>query len=74
MCTLRKPVWISNKIVETSIEDRVSKQYNKEVRNDRTIPNNKPEKIIRENEKYILHYWGKAAYSRSMLKEYNSIQ
>jgi hypothetical protein len=39
------------KLVETSKEAKVTRLWNKEVHNDRSIPNNKPDKVIRENEK-----------------------
>jgi hypothetical protein len=39
------------KLVDTSYEENVTELWNQQVHNDRTTPNNKPGKIIRENEK-----------------------
>ena len=39
------------KSVETNQEDKVNILWNQQVQTDRTIPNNKPEIIIRDNEK-----------------------
>jgi ribosome-associated translation inhibitor RaiA len=38
------------KSVETSVECKVTILWNKKVQTDRTIPNNKPEIIVRDNE------------------------
>jgi hypothetical protein len=39
------------KPVETSHEDKFAKSWNPEVQTDRTIPNNKPDNVIRDNKK-----------------------
>ena len=39
------------KLVETSQEGKVTILWNQQVQTDRTIPNNKPDIIIRDNEK-----------------------
>ena len=39
------------KSVETSQGDKVTILWNQQVQTDRTIPNNKPDSIIRDNEK-----------------------
>ena len=39
------------KLVETSREGKVTLLWNQQVQTDRTIPNNKPDVIIRDNEK-----------------------
>ena len=39
------------KLVETSQEGKVTILWNQQIQTDRTIPNNKPDVIIRDNEK-----------------------
>ena len=50
---LDKKHWYEHvpKSVETSKEDKVTTLWNQQVQTDRTIPNNKPDIIIRDNEK-----------------------
>jgi hypothetical protein len=38
------------KLVETSLEGKVTILWNQQVQTDRSIPNNKPDIIIRDNE------------------------
>jgi hypothetical protein len=50
---LDKKLWYEHvpKSVETSQGDKVTILWNQQVKTDRTIPNNKPDIIIRDNEK-----------------------
>jgi len=50
---LDKKHWYEHvpKSVETNQEDKVTILWNQQVQSDRTIPNNKPDIIIRDNEK-----------------------
>jgi hypothetical protein len=50
---LDKKHWYEHvpKSVETSLGDKVTILWNQQVQNDRTVPNNKPDIIIRNNEK-----------------------
>jgi hypothetical protein len=51
--TGQKKLWYEHvpKTVETSQEGKVTILWNQQVQTDRTIPNNKPDIIIRDNEK-----------------------
>ena len=51
--TIRQKRWyeLVPKSVETSQGDKVTILWNQQVQTDRTIPNNKPDVIIRDNEK-----------------------
>ena len=50
---IRQQTWYDHvpKSVETSHEDKVTILWNQHLRTDRTIPNNKPHIIIRDNKK-----------------------
>jgi len=50
---LDKKHWYEHvpKLVETSQGDKVTILWNQQIQTDRTVPNNKPDIIIRDNEK-----------------------
>jgi hypothetical protein len=60
---LGKKYWCKHvpKSIETSQGAKVTKLWNQEVQTDRTIPNNKPDIIICDNEKrtYLLTPWSR---------------